>query len=339
MESNPVRFFNRELPQALDEARAEVADFLGAAPGSVAFVHNATTAASTVLACFPLEPGDAVLVTDHAYGAVRIAATRRTGDAGARLDTVHVPLEDDGRAVADAVLAAVHPGTRLVILDQVTSPTARRMPLGRSDPGSAVARRGRPGRRRPRAGDARARPGPARRRLLDRQPAQVGLRAARHCRPARRRPVAAPPASARRVVARGGRLPRRVQRHRDPRPHRLAVGAAGAAPAGAPRPGPAAPAQRRARRRRPARGRRLARRRAGGPAARPGRQHAAGPAARRGRDHVADAAALQDRIAERAAVEVAVTTWAGRGFVRLSAQAYNAPGDYRRLAEDLPSLL
>ena len=51
------------------------------------------------------------------------------------------------------------------------------------------------------------------------------------------------------------------------------------------------------------------------------------------------AAALQDRISEEAAVEVAVTTWAGRGFIRVSAQAYNAPADYRRLAADLPSLL
>jgi isopenicillin-N epimerase len=51
------------------------------------------------------------------------------------------------------------------------------------------------------------------------------------------------------------------------------------------------------------------------------------------------AAELQDRIGEEAAVEVAVTTWEGRGFLRLSAQAYNSPDDYRRLAADLPSLL
>ena len=49
--------------------------------------------------------------------------------------------------------------------------------------------------------------------------------------------------------------------------------------------------------------------------------------------------ALQDRIGEASAVEVAITSWAGRGFVRVSAQAYNAPADYRRLAADLPSLL
>ena len=43
--------------------------------------------------------------------------------------------------------------------------------------------------------------------------------------------------------------------------------------------------------------------------------------------------------ASRSAVEVAVTSWDGRGFVRLSAHAYNAPADYRRLAADLPGLL
>jgi isopenicillin-N epimerase len=51
------------------------------------------------------------------------------------------------------------------------------------------------------------------------------------------------------------------------------------------------------------------------------------------------AAALQARISEEAAVEVAVTSWAGHGFIRVSAHAYNAPADYRRLAADLPSLL
>ena len=76
MESNPVRFFVREMPTALAAARGEVAAFLGAAEGSLAFVPNATTGASTVLASFPLERDDVVLLTDHSYGAVRIAAHR-----------------------------------------------------------------------------------------------------------------------------------------------------------------------------------------------------------------------------------------------------------------------
>ena len=53
----------------------------------------------------------------------------------------------------------------------------------------------------------------------------------------------------------------------------------------------------------------------------------------------AEAAALQSLIGEQIAVEVAVTSWAGHGFVRLSAQAYNSPADYARLAADLPALL
>jgi isopenicillin-N epimerase len=60
-------------------------------------------------------------------------------------------------------------------------------------------------------------------------------------------------------------------------------------------------------------------------------------------DGVADTAAaageLQDRIGEQAAVEVAISSFDGRGYVRLSAHAYNAPADYRRLATDLPGLL
>jgi isopenicillin-N epimerase len=51
------------------------------------------------------------------------------------------------------------------------------------------------------------------------------------------------------------------------------------------------------------------------------------------------AAALQNRIGEQVAVEVAVTSWNGHGFVRLSAQAYNSPADYARLAAELPALL
>jgi isopenicillin-N epimerase len=52
-----------------------------------------------------------------------------------------------------------------------------------------------------------------------------------------------------------------------------------------------------------------------------------------------DAAALQTRIGDQIAVEIAVTSWDGEGFLRLSAQAYNAPADYARLAADLPALL
>ena len=52
-----------------------------------------------------------------------------------------------------------------------------------------------------------------------------------------------------------------------------------------------------------------------------------------------EADALRNRIGDEVGVEVGVTAWAGHGFLRLSAHAYNAPDDYRRLAADLPALL
>ncbi|HEX7187764.1 MAG TPA: aminotransferase class V-fold PLP-dependent enzyme [Actinomycetes bacterium] len=339
MESNPVRFFNRELPQALDGARAEVAVFLGAAPASVAFVHNATSAASTVLACFPLEPEEAVLVTDHAYGAVRIAANRWTGDAGARLDTVHVPLEADGPATADAVLAAVHPGTRLVILDQVTSPTARRMPLvglipelqsrgvavlvdGAHAPGMLAVDLDRLGADfwignlhkwgfAPR-GTAVLHAGDRWRHLL--RPLVSSWREEEGF-PGAFSDVGTHDVTAWLSAPRALRVLEHFGLDRLRR-HNVELAVAGqlevaasldVAPADLPRD--------------------------------PGVSMQLVPLPDGVATTVAAAAALQDRIGERAAVEVAVTTWAGRGFVRLSAQAYNAPADYRRLAEDLPSLL
>ncbi|BCJ57940.1 hypothetical protein Jiend_13620 [Micromonospora endophytica] len=51
------------------------------------------------------------------------------------------------------------------------------------------------------------------------------------------------------------------------------------------------------------------------------------------------ARALQARIAERLATQVAVMTWNGRGWLRLCGQVYNSADEYDRLAGRLPALL
>jgi isopenicillin-N epimerase len=53
----------------------------------------------------------------------------------------------------------------------------------------------------------------------------------------------------------------------------------------------------------------------------------------------AAAGALRQRIADDLATEVSVTTLGGRGWLRLSAQAYNRADEYDRLAERLPAYL
>lgn len=130
MEAEPVRFFVRELEPLLNEARTTLATFLGADPEGLAFINNATTGVNTILASFPLGPGDELLVTDHEYPACRNALDATAARAGATVKVAEIPFPltstDD---VIEAVLAMVTPRTRLVLLDHVTSQTGLVFPI------------------------------------------------------------------------------------------------------------------------------------------------------------------------------------------------------------------
>ncbi|MEV7194556.1 aminotransferase class V-fold PLP-dependent enzyme [Streptomyces sp. NPDC093510] len=118
--ADPDAFF-LGVPDRLAEARARIAAHLGADPAGLALVTNATEAAGLALDALRLAPDDEVLVTDHGYGTVVAAAARR-----ARVVTVPLdPALPDEEAVRKAVLAGLTPRTRVALLDQISSPTAR----------------------------------------------------------------------------------------------------------------------------------------------------------------------------------------------------------------------
>lgn len=134
MEGNPTKFFRRELQPALDEARLVASRFLGADADGVTFVPNSTTGVGVVFASFPLGAGDEVLVTDHVYGAVLFGARKIAARVGASVVTVPVPLDATDDEVVAAVLGGVSARTRLAVIDQVSSATARRFPVERIVP-------------------------------------------------------------------------------------------------------------------------------------------------------------------------------------------------------------
>lgn len=130
MEAEPVRFLDRELEGHLDEARRLVGVFLNADPEGLAFVPNATTGVSTVLASLRFQPGDELLACDQECNATLNAMRAAADRDGAHLVIVKVPFPiHDPSQFVEAYLEAVTPRTRFALVSQVTSPTALITPV------------------------------------------------------------------------------------------------------------------------------------------------------------------------------------------------------------------
>lgn len=124
---SPVGWFPR-IAEKVAAARALTAPFVGADPDDAVFVPNASAAATVVFNALRLDAGDEILVTDHGYGAVTMGAARLARRFGAHVRTLPIGLFDDADAVLARFAAAIGPRTRLIVVDQITSPTARRLP-------------------------------------------------------------------------------------------------------------------------------------------------------------------------------------------------------------------
>ena len=361
-ESNPLKFYAQGLLDRIIHTRRHLAGFLGADPDGSALVPNTTAGISLVLQSVRLAAGDEVLLTDHAYGAVALAARRQCRRGGATARTIALPLSAPDAEIVVRIAAALRPGrTKLLIADQLASATAQVLPV------RAIAAAARE-RDIPVLVDAAHAPG-----MLPVDVSAVGAdfwvgnlhkwafaprgTALLAVAPEWRRRIdplvasweldAGFPLSVEFqgtldytpwLAAPAGLFVLRTLGVEAVRAHNAAlaaygqrvVGAAlGLAPADLPAP-------------------------SGTPAdlATP-RGTAAGlavPAATATAMRIlplpaglattqAEAHALRQHIADKLATETAVTAWGGRGWLRLSAQVYNRPDEYDRLAERLPPLL
>jgi len=137
LEAQPVTFFVRTLPGALDTAREQLATFLGAHAERLTFVPNATAGVNTVLRSLAPNwtPGGNVVTTNHEYNACRNALEFVAAGAGLEVRVADVPFPlTSADAALEAILAQVDGATRLVLVDHVTSPTGLVLPIERLVP-------------------------------------------------------------------------------------------------------------------------------------------------------------------------------------------------------------
>ncbi len=130
LEAQPVRFLARDLGELLDWSRSEIGAFVGADADDLALMTNATAGISTVLRSIPFERGAEILITDHVYSSTANAARFASATTGAKIVVARVPFPvQSSNQAFDAIMRAVTPGTKLAVIEHVTSPTALVLPI------------------------------------------------------------------------------------------------------------------------------------------------------------------------------------------------------------------
>jgi selenocysteine lyase/cysteine desulfurase len=118
--------------EMMDAQRQEVADFVGCRKEDLAFTHNATEALSFIAGGLDLKPGDEVLLTDqeHASGKAVWALKKARYGIETREAALPVPPKspDD---LADALLSAIGPRTRILFFSGILSSTGLIMPIAK----------------------------------------------------------------------------------------------------------------------------------------------------------------------------------------------------------------
>lgn len=133
IERSPERFYRADLAPALEEVRRRVSEFLHTDPAGLALVQNATEAVQIVLEAVRPDAGTEILYTDHAYWWVQTAIARASERYGAVPRVVTLPTGASPADFTDALVSrlkdAITNRTALVVVDQITSASALRLPV------------------------------------------------------------------------------------------------------------------------------------------------------------------------------------------------------------------
>lgn len=128
MDANPCTWFMGQAA-TLATTRIGIAAFLRVPAQDMALVTNASAGVSAVYNSLPFVAGAEVVTTSHSYGAVLEGAQRTARRHDGKVRIAQVPLDADAALVVELVMAQVNAQTALIVIDQITSATARRFPV------------------------------------------------------------------------------------------------------------------------------------------------------------------------------------------------------------------
>lgn len=134
MEASPDYWFRKVFSAKSDEARRQLANFLGADPDHIVFVPNATTGVNTVLKSLQLQPEEEILHNNHTYLAVKntVDATVTKYDADILSLDLTFPIESEQEIVdLYAQVCQRNRSIRLAVVDHISSPSGIQFPIKR----------------------------------------------------------------------------------------------------------------------------------------------------------------------------------------------------------------
>jgi isopenicillin-N epimerase len=134
MEAAPDQFIEgRIMPNgeqtALRTTIDRVARFAGTSGARCALVENATVGIQCILESIDLQPGDTILLTNHQYPAVLLAAAHRCRRSGASVRIATIPSDSTPNDIVDRIGRAATGSVKLAIIDHISSATAMLFPV------------------------------------------------------------------------------------------------------------------------------------------------------------------------------------------------------------------
>lgn len=130
LERQPVLFLGRELDGLLKESRQSLGEYLNVDSDDLVYIPNATHGVNIVAHSLKLRSGDEILTTDHEYGACDYTWSFISGQVGAKYIHQSIPLPvHSEEEIIDQFWRGVTTQTKVIYLSHITSPTALRMPV------------------------------------------------------------------------------------------------------------------------------------------------------------------------------------------------------------------